>query len=319
MKRIFVTRTWPGDALARLEAVGYSVDVWDGFAAPAADALAERAKGAHALITTVEDRVGGDLIDAIGRPLALIAQAGVGTDNIDVAAAATRRVAVTNAPGVLTEATADLAFALLAATARRVADGDRYVRQGRWTCWHPELFLGPELHGATVGIVGFGRIGQSFARRCRGFGMNILYTATSPKEEASTLQATHVPLDELLERSDFVSLHTPLTPETEHLIDAARLGSMRDEAVLINTARGKVVDTMALVAALQENRIGGAGLDVTEPEPLPADHPFLELPNVIVTPHIGSAGKATRAAMLGIAVDNCLSVLSGKPPISPIT
>ncbi len=318
MERVFVTRSLPGTALDELRQAGYQVDVWPDFLAPPREVMLERVRGAAGLITMLEDRVDAELMDAAGPGLKVIAQYAVGLDNIDLEAARKRGIVVTHTPGVLTDATADLAFALLAAAARRVAEGHDYVRRGEWRTWHPELLLGPELFGATVGVVGFGRIGQAFARRARGFEMKVLYTSRQPKPEAeAALAAERVELDELLERSDFVSLHTPLTPETHRLMNAERLARMKEGAVLVNTARGKVVDTGALLAALEHGPLFAAGLDVTDPEPLPADHPLLGHPRVVVTPHIGSAGRATRLRMAEMVVGDVRAVLEGRTPHHP--
>ncbi len=318
MSRVFVTRNLPGTALEELRAAGHEVDVWPGFLAPPREELLERVRGAAALITMLEDRVDAELMDAAGPGLKVIAQYAVGLDNVDLEAARERGVVVTHTPGVLTNATADLAFALLAAAARRVVEGHDYVRRGEWKTWHPELLLGPELHGATVGVIGFGRIGQAFARRARGFEMEVLYASRHPKPAAEEeLGAARVGLDELLERADFVSLHTPLTPETFHLMNRERLGRMKEGAVLVNTARGKVVDTAALLEALEQGPLFAAGLDVTDPEPLPADHPLLAHPRVVVTPHIGSAGRRTRLLMAEMVTGDVLAVLSGRQPRFP--
>ena len=318
MKRVFVTRNLPGDSLNKLRRAGHRVDVWPEFLPPPRATLLEKAKGVSGLITMLEDKVDAELMDAAGPGLKVIAQYAVGLDNVDLEAAKLRGVAVTHTPGVLTDATADLAFALLAASARRVAEGYDYVRRGDWKTWHPELLLGPELHGATVGVVGFGRIGQAFARRARGFDMRVLYFSRRRKPQAEAeLGAEHVGLAELLAESDFVSLHTPLVPETLRLMNAERLSSMKEGSILINTARGKVVDTDALLTALEDGPLFAAGLDVSDPEPLPADHPLLAHPRVVVTPHIGSAGAATRVRMAEMVVDDVLSVLSGKEPTFP--
>ncbi len=318
MKRVFVTRKLPGKALKRLQDDGLQVDVWPDFLAPPRKKLLERARGASALITMLEDNVDAELMDAAGPQLKIIAQYAVGLDNIDLSAAKERGIVVTHTPGVLTDATADLAFALLAAAARRVVEGHDYVRRGEWQTWHPELLLGPELHGATVGVIGFGRIGQAFARRARGFDMKVLYSSRRPKPEAETgLSAEHTNLDELLERSDFVSLHTPLTPETLRLMNAERLARMKEGAILINTARGKVVDTGALLTALESGHLFAAGLDVTDPEPLPHDHPLATHPRVVLTPHIGSAGRSTRERMAAMVTGDVLAVLKGGLPLHP--
>jgi glyoxylate reductase len=227
----------------------------------------------------------------------------VGTDNIDLEAAAARGIPVGNTPDVLTDATADLAFALLLALARHIVPGARQVRAGEWRTWEPAGSLGADLAGATLGIVGRGRIGSAMARRAEGFGMEVVYSSRS----------SGVPLPELLERADFVSLHCPLTPDTRHLINADTLERMKDTALLVNTARGGVVDQDALRDALHAGRIAGAALDVTDPEPLPADHPLLDAPNLLVVPHLGSATVRTRAQMADMAVDNLLAALDGRP------
>jgi glyoxylate reductase len=229
--------------------------------------------------------------------LKAVANYAVGTDNIDLDAATARGIPVGNTPDVLTETTAELAFALMLAVARRIVEADAYVRAGRWGPWLPDLLLGHDLHASTLGIVGFGRIGRAVARRAEGFGMTVIHG---------------IPLEELLERSDFVSLHAPLTPETRGLIGAAELERMKPSAILINTARGPLVDTNALADALRGGAIAGAGLDVTDPEPLPADHPLLNAPNLVVAPHIGSASHRTRESMADMAVDNLLAALAGE-------
>ncbi len=231
-----------------------------------------------------------------------MANYGVGFDNIDVEAARERGIQVGNTPDVLTETTADLAFALLLAGARRVAEGDRDVRTGLWPGWRPDALLGRDVHGATLGIVGYGRIGRAVARRGEGFGMEVLHASARDRGT----------LERLLERADFVTLHCPLTPETRKLIGPRALGLMKPTALLVNTARGEIVDTAALEAALREKSIAGAALDVADPEPLPADHPLLSAPNLTITPHIGSASEATRSAMADIAVDNLLAALAGE-------
>jgi glyoxylate reductase len=232
----------------------------------------------------------------------------VGTDNIDLEAAAARGIPVGNTPDVLTDATADLAFALLLALARHIVPGAQQVRAGEWLTWEPAGSLGADLAGATLGIVGWGRIGQATARRAAGFGMEVVHSSRS----------SGLPLEALLERADFVSLHCPLTPETRHLINAGTLGRMKDTALLVNTARGGVVDQEALRDALHEGAIAGAALDVTDPEPLPADHPLLDAPNLLVVPHLGSATVRTRARMADMAVDNLLAALAGRPMPHPV-
>jgi lactate dehydrogenase-like 2-hydroxyacid dehydrogenase len=236
----------------------------------------------------------------------------VGYNNIDVAACTARGIPVGNTPGVLTDTTADFAFALLMAAARRVAEGSRYVMDGRWQTWGPKLLLGVDIAGATLGIVGFGRIGRAVARRARGFDMRVLYADPYAVDVDPEL-AEPVDLDTLLRESDFVSVHVPLTDDTRYLIDGAALAKMKRHAVLVNTARGPVVDPSALYDALSEGRIAAAGLDVTDPEPIPADHRLLSLPNCLITPHIASASITTRNKMAIIAAQNLLAGLAGRP------
>jgi glyoxylate reductase len=295
--RCFVTRDLPGGALERLRAE-HDVDVWPERTPPPAERLRAAAAGADALLTMLGDRADAALFDA-APSLRAVANYAVGTDNVDLDAATARGIPVGNTPDVLTETTADLAWALLMAGARRLGDGERAVRAGEWGTWDPTAFLGIDVHGATLGIVGYGRIGQAVARRAAGFDMQVLHTRETE-------------LDELLARSDFVSLHTPLTAQTRGLIGARELGLMQAHAVLVNTGRGELVDTGALVAALHAGAIGGAALDVTDPEPLPGDHPLLDAPGVTVVPHIGSASERTRAAMADMAVDNLLAALAGE-------
>jgi len=301
MARCFVTRRIPGPALDRL-VDAHDVDVWPHRLPPAPDELRERVAGAEGLLSLLTDIVDEALLDAAPE-LRAISNYAVGTDNVDLGAATRRGIPVGNTPDVLTDATADLAFALLLALARRLPEGERDVREGQWVTFEPDRNLGAEVTGATLGIVGFGRIGQAVARRAEGFGMTILHSARSGG----------VPLEELLERADFVTLHCPLTPETRHLIDDAALRRMKPTALLVNTARGPIVDAAALGRALRERAIGGAALDVTDPEPLPADHPLLRAPNLLVVPHIGSATVRTRHKMTEIAVDNLLAALAGEP------
>jgi glyoxylate reductase len=300
--RCFVTRQLPGPALGRLEAM-HEVDVWPARLPPTREELAEHLNDADGLLCLLTDRIDATLIERAPR-LKAIANYAVGYDNIDLAAAAARGIRVGNTPDVLTDATADLTFALLMGAARKLPDAIAEVRGGDWLTWEPARHLGAEVHGATLGIVGFGRIGRAVARRAQGFEMNVIHTGSSSDGAA---------LAELLRASDFVSLHSPLTPGTEHLIDAAALGQMKPTAILINTARGGLIDQDALARALNERTIAGAALDVTDPEPLPADDPLLEAPNLIVTPHIGSATRAAREQMAELAVENLLAALEGRP------
>ena len=298
--RIFVTRELPFEALDRLRAE-HELDVWEGELPPGPEALREHAAAADALLSLVTDPIDAGLIAAAPR-LKAIANMAVGTDNVDLEAAAERGIPVGNTPDVLTDATADLAFALLLALARRIPQGAAQVRDGEWRTWEPAGDLGADLSGATLGIVGRGRIGDAMARRATGFGLEVLHSSRS----------SGLPLDELLERSDFVSLHCPLTPETRHLISGDTLARMKPTALLVNTSRGGVVDQAALRRALSDGTIAGAALDVTDPEPLPADDPLLEAPNLLVVPHVGSATVRTRERMAEMAVENLLAALAGR-------
>jgi glyoxylate reductase len=311
--RVFVSRRLPGDAVEQLRAVA-DVDEWEEDLPPPRTTLIEHLREADGAVTLLTERIDADLLAACPR-LKVVANMAVGYDNIDVAACTAAGVLATNTPGVLTETTADFAFALLMAAARHVVEGDAFTRAGKWKTWDPTLLLGTDVWGATLGIVGLGQIGAAMARRGRGFGMRVLYaTRTRRPDLEAELGLEHRPLDELLAEADFVSLHVPLTTETHHLIDARRLALMKPTAVLINTARGPVIDQAALAAALRNGRPGYAALDVTEVEPIPPDDPLLTLPNCIITPHIGSASFATRARMAAMAVENLRAALRGERP-----
>jgi glyoxylate reductase len=305
--RVFVTRRLPGDALDDLRALA-DVEVWPDETPPPYGDLVTHARDADGLLCMLTDRVDAALIEAATR-LRVISTMAVGYDNIDVVAATARGIPVGNTPGVLTETTADLAFALLLAAARRITEAERYLRDGNWRTWGPSLLLGRDVHGATLGIVGFGKIGQAVARRARGFDMRVLYSSRSP---VTTDLADRVELDTLLRESDFVSLHVPMTPDTENMIAERELKLMKPTVMLINTARGGVVDQQALVRALHEGWIAAAGLDVMETEPIPDDDPLLRAPNVVLLPHIGSASHATRERMAVMAVENCIAGLRGE-------
>ena len=307
MAHCFVTRELPGPAVGRLRAAGHTVEVWPERMPPDRDALRRGVAGADGLLCLLTDRVDGELIDAAPR-LRAVANYAVGYDNIDLAAAARRGISVGNTPDVLTDATADLTFALLMTAARRLPEALADARNGEWVTWEPGSWLGHDVFGATLGIVGMGRIGQAVARRAAGFDMTVLHSGRSGG----------VPLEELLERSDFVSLHCPLTDDTRHLIDAAALERMKDTAILINTARGPIVDQAALLAALHAGQIAGAALDVTDPEPPPPGDPVYATPNLIVAPHVGSATRTAREQMAELAVANLLAALAGEPMPHPV-
>jgi glyoxylate reductase len=301
MARCFVTREIPGTAVARL-AAEHEVEVWPERLPPTREQLRERVAAAEGLLCMLTDPVDRELFEA-APGLRAVSTYAVGTDNIDLAAASERGIPVGHTPDVLTETSADLALALMLAAMRRIPEGDAEVRAGEWLTWEPARLLGHDLHRATVGIVGLGRIGRAVKRRVEGFGARVLHSG----------RTDGVPIEELLEQSTVVTLHCPLTDQTRGLIDADALRRMRDDAYLVNTARGPVVDTAALGEALEQGWIAGAALDVTDPEPLPADHPLLRAPNLVVAPHLGSASHETRAEMADIAVDNLLAGLSGEP------
>jgi glyoxylate reductase len=307
--KVFVSRIIPAAGLDKIKAE-CEVDLWTEQMPPPYEVLTERVKGVDGLLCLLTDRIDGALMEAAGPQLKVISQMAVGYDNIDIAAATERGIPVGNTPGVLTEATADLTFALLLAAARRIVEGVNYIKAGEWKTWEPETLLGADLTGATLGIVGWGRIGQAVAKRASGFDMRIIAHSRSPISEDGVKQ---VDFDTLLAKSDFVSLHTPLTPETRHLINREALRKMKRTAILINTARGPIVDQEALYDALTDGTIAYAALDVTDPEPMQPDHPLLSLPNATIVPHIGSASVRTRNRMAEIAADNLLAGLSGKP------
>ncbi|MBV9942510.1 MAG: D-glycerate dehydrogenase [Solirubrobacterales bacterium] len=307
MARCFVTRVLPGPALDGLRD-RHEVDLWPDRLPPPYEELAARAAGAEGLLTTLTDRVDAALLEHCP-DLRVISNYAVGHDNIDVHAAAARSIVVGNTPDVLTEATADMTFALLLAAARKLPEAVDSVRDGDWLTWEPGRYLGQAVAGATLGIVGLGRIGSAVARRAFGFNMTVLYTGGGPGSGA----VRRVPLDRLLEESDFVTVHCPLTAATYRLFDAEALGRMRPSAILINTARGPIIDQEALRDALVAGQIGGAALDVTDPEPPPPDDPLLSTPNLIVVPHIGSATRVAREQMAELAVENLLAGLDGRP------
>lgn len=313
MFKVFVTRRIPEDGLVLLRKHA-DVTVWEGELPPPRDVILDKVRDIDGLLCLLTDKIDKEVLDAAGK-LKAIGNYAVGFDNIDIVEATKRGIAVTNTPGVLTETTADLAFSLMMAAARNIVTGDRYVRNGLWQTWGPLLFLGTDIHESTIGIIGMGRIGQSMAKRAFGFGMRILYHSRAPVEEVGKLYgAQHVSLDQLLQESDFVSVHVPYTPKTEKLIGARELNIMKKEAILINTARGPIIDELALVEALQKGVIAGAGLDVFHTEPINKDHPLCRLDNAVIVPHIGSASFRTRTKMATMAASGIIHVLTGRKP-----
>jgi glyoxylate reductase len=308
-----VTRRLPGDALDLLGAET-ELRLWEEELPPPHDELQKLASGCHGLLTLLTDRVDVDLLDNIPS-LVVVSNMATGFDNIDIAAASDRNVLVTRTPGVLSETVADFTFGLLLAAARRIPEGDRYVRAGRWKTWGPSILLGRDVFGATLGIVGMGGVGTEVAKRARGFAMRVVYHSRTRKP---TLERRYrmdfLRLDDLLQESDFVTLHTPLTPETRGLIGSRELGLMKETAILVNTGRGPLVDQTALYAALKSGHIGGAALDVTDPEPIGSDDPLLALEKLVIAPHIGSASVATRSGMAMMAAKNLLTALGGRVP-----
>ena len=318
MSRVVVTGRVPDAAIEKLRAA-HEVEMWPDPEPIGREELLRRVAGVDAVVSLLTERIDAELLDAAGPQLKVVANVAVGYDNIDVPACSERGVVATNTPGVLTDATADIAFALILMATRRLGEGERLIRSGREWKWGMFFLLGSSLQGKTLGVVGMGAIGQATARRAKAFGMEIVYQSRSEIDPgiAAELGARRVGLDELLSVSDVVSLHCPYGPATHHLIGAEQLTAMKDSAYLVNTARGPIVDEAALAAALREGRIAGAGLDVFEHEP--QVHPeLLELDNVVLVPHLGSATVETRTAMAVLAADNVLAVLGGQRPPTPI-
>lgn len=311
--KVFVTRIIP-EAGLKLVLENCDAEVWQEETPPPREVLIEKIRDCEGVLTLLSDKMDAEVMDNAPK-LRVISNYAVGYDNIDVPEATKRGIMVTNTPGVLTETTADLAFALILATARRIVEADKYTRMGIWKTWGPMLLLGRDVYGATLGIIGFGRIGQAVARRAKGFNMRILYYDIKSNEEAEReLGAEYRDLPSLLKEADIVSIHTPLTKETYHMIGEKELYLMKPTAILVNTARGAVVDQKALYKVLKEKRIFGAGLDVYEKEPIDKDDPLIELDNVVLLPHIGSASVETREKMAIMAAENLLAGLRGERP-----
>ncbi len=316
--KLFITRELFDDVIKKLEQY-YDVEVWDRYEQPPYEVLLQKAREVDALVSLLTDRIDCNLLQQ-AKKLRIVAQYAVGFDNIDVECATRLGIYVTNTPGVLTEAVAELTWALILAVARRIVEADHFVRWGEWyrtkTGWHPKMMLGMELRGKTLGIVGLGRIGSRVAEiAVKGFGMKVIYYDVKRREDLEKeLGIEYRDLDQLLQEADIVSIHVPLTKETYHLINEERLRKMKRSAILINTARGKVVDTEALVKALREGWIAGAGLDVFEEEPLPPNHPLTAFKNVVLVPHIGSATYETRHAMAELVAENLIAFYEGRVP-----
>ncbi len=313
--KVYVTREIPAEALAKIRAVA-EVEVWPEEGPPPYEVLREKARDLDGLLSMVADRIDEVLLAAAPR-LRVVSNLAVGYDNIDIPAATKRGIPVGNTPGVLTETTADFAFTLIMTAARRVVESDSLVRRGGWRAWGPMTMLGQDVHHATLGLVGLGRIGGEVAKRARGFSMRVLYydSIRRSRDEERDLGVEYVPeLAKLLAEADFVSVHVPLLPATRHLIGAAEFALMKPTAIFVNTSRGPVVDQRALYEALKARRIFAAALDVTEVEPISPDDPLLTLDNITITPHIASASFATRTRMAILAAENLIAGLAGKVP-----
>ncbi|HNB52849.1 MAG TPA: D-glycerate dehydrogenase [Anaerolineales bacterium] len=309
--KVFVTRRIPDKGLELVKAF-CEADIWPEEMPPSRADLLARVRGVDGILSLLTDRVDGELLDAAGPQLKVVSNQAVGYDNIVVPDATARKIPVGNTPGILTDATADFAFALMLAAGRRIVEGEKYVRSGQWKTWSPSLLLGSDFVGATLGLVGFGRIGQAVAKRASGFDMRIIFYDPG-QPPVNGLNARPVDsLGVLLRQSDFVSLHVPLNAQTRHLMNADTLALLKPSAVLINTSRGPVVDPDALYTALKTHQLFAAALDVTDPEPLPADHPLLELENCLIVPHIASASKITRDKMALMAAENLIAGLKGE-------
>lgn len=312
LPKVFLTRLIPEEGIKPLEAA-VELDIWPVDLPPGREVLLERVQGVDGLLCLLTDPIDAAVMDAAGAGLRVISQMAVGYDNIDMAAASARGIPVGNTPGVLTQATADFTWALLLAAARRVVEADTYAREGRWKTWGPKLLLGADVSGGTLGIVGLGRIGQAVAMRARGFDMRVVYCDRQRKPEVEqTLNAEFATFEDLLAEADFVTIHTTYSESTHHLFRDAQFERMRTNAILINTARGPIVDREALYRALTMGKIAAAALDVTEPEPINPSDPLLTLNNLVITPHIASASRSTRGRMAAMAADNLLAGLRGE-------
>lgn len=311
--KVFVTRVIPEKGLSMVEEF-CQARVWHDELPPSPDELINCVRGVDGILCLLTDRIDAQVMEAAGRGLRVISNHAVGFDNVDVQEATRRKIPVGNTPGILTESTADFTFALIAAAARRVTEGDRFVRAGKWKTWGPSLLLGPDLYHATLGIVGFGRIGRAVARRAAGFEMRVIFNDPTPDAvlPLELAQAEAVDFDTLLRTADIISIHTPLNDQTRYMFDRQAFTRMKSSAILVNTARGAIVQPDALHESLKSGRIAFAALDVTDPEPIPEDSPLLELENLIITPHIASASQVTREKMARMAAENLIAGLKGE-------
>ncbi|MBM3944233.1 MAG: D-glycerate dehydrogenase [SAR202 cluster bacterium] len=310
--KVFVTRHIFPEALDMIRRKA-GMELWEDEMPPPRATLLQKSKGVDGILCLLNDTIDAEFFDAAGPQLKVVSQIAVGYNNIDVPEATRRHVAVGYTPDVLTQTTADFTWALLMAGARRIVEGYNFVQQGKWRTWHPLHFLGQDIYGATLGIVGMGRIGFEVARRATGFDMKILYYDVNRRTDLEAkLPMTYVDMDTLLKEADFVTLHTNLTKETHHLMGDAQFKKMKPTALVVNAARGPVIDHKALYRALKNKTIGGAALDVTEPEPIPSDDPLLKLDNCLIVPHIASASVATRKEMSRLAAQNLINGLEGK-------
>jgi len=314
--KVYVTRELPERGLKIIKE-RFDAEVWPEYAPPPKKVIIEKVRNVDALASLLSDKIDAEVFDVASK-LEIVSQMAVGFDNIDIPEATKRGIYVTNTPEVLTDTTADFAWALLMAVARRVVEADKYVRTGQWKVgWHPSMMLGRDVHGATMGILGAGRIGYEVAKRAKGFDMKILFYDVIPRPQMEKdLGAKSVDMDTLFKESDFVSVHVPLMKETYHLVNAERLQMMKKTAYLINNSRGPVVDEKALYQALKEGRIAGAGLDVFKQEPTSIDNPLLKFDNVVVAPHISSASYETRNEMAKMVADNLVAFFEGRKPLN---
>jgi len=316
--KVYITRKLP-DVIVEKLSKHFDIKMWEEeHSAVPRDVLLNEVKNVDGLLCLLTEKIDEELLNE-AKKLKVIGNLAVGYNNIDVKAANEKGIIVTNTPGVLTETTADLTFALMMATARRVTEASDFLRNGEWGAWSPMQMTGQDVYGSTLGIIGLGRIGEALVKRAKGFDMRVLYyNRTRKPEKEAELGIEYADFQSLLEQSDFVSLLIPYKPEVHHLIGKKELALMKKEAILINTARGGLVDESALYDALANGLIWGAGLDVFEEEPVPVNHPLLTLPNLVTLPHIGSATVKTRMKMASLAADNILNVLQGKEPITPV-